>query len=193
MPNDISEHAAPKGPGKALKFALMAFVAVSIGAAVYRTTAVPAKARVELVQTAAIAEPTAEADKPAPKANAAVKPAAKTAAEKKTAVVYYFYTYTRCSSCKAIEEYTREAVETRLTPGYKDWNVEFRGVNIEEEPNAHFVQDYFLNSKAVVVRKFAGEKALNYRRLDKIWQLLGDKNAFMGYVVDETHKLLDEK
>jgi hypothetical protein len=84
-------------------------------------------------------------------------------------------------------------VGTRLTPGYKDWKVEFKAVNIEDERNAHFVQDYFLNSKAVVVQTFTGEKALKYRRLEKIWQLLGDKDAFMSYVIDETHKLLDGK
>ena len=194
MQKNLSENAAPKGPGKALKFVLMAFVAVSIGAAVYKIAAAPAKATVEPVQTVATAvEPARQAAKPAPKADAVVKPAAKAVVGKKTAVVYYFYTNTRCSSCKAIEAYTREAVETKLTPGYKDWKVEFRGVNIEDEPNAHFAQDYFLNSKSVVVQKFAGEKPLKWGKLEKVWQLLGDKKAFIDYVTVETHKLLDEK
>ena len=108
-------------------------------------------------------------------------------------MVYYFYTNTRCSSCKTIEAYTREAVEKNFTAAYKGWKVIFRGVNVEEESGKHFVQDYRLNSKAVVVQKFSGEKALKWTMLEKIWQLLGDKEAFINYITGETHKLLDEK
>ena len=126
-----------------------------------------------------------------------VRPAAKPAAEirtaAKTAVVYYFYTNTRCSSCKAIEAYTKEAVEKNFTAGHKGWKVAFKGVNVDEEPDKHFTADYRLNSKSVVVQKFAGDKALNWGKLEKVWQLLGDKSAFIAYVTDETRRLLDEK
>lgn len=180
-------------PAKTVKYILMAFVAVSIGAAIYK--ALPCcpedKAPAESAAAAAAA--------PAPEEKAAVKPAAalvkaagKTA-EAKTAVVYYFFTDARCASCKTLEAYTREAVASRLAAGYKDWKIEFRGVNLDEEANQHFVQDYQLESKAVVVQKFAGERALNWSRLDKVWLLLGDKAAFVDYVADETHKVLDSK
>lgn len=176
------------GRVKALKFALLAFVAVSIGAAIYK--ALPSGSG----DSSAAAVPEAAAA-PAAKAAPAVKQAAAAPAKaaQKTAVVYYFYTDTRCSSCKTIEAYTREAVAARLASGYKDWKIEFRGVNVDEEPNKHFVQDYWLNSKSVVVQKFAGEKTLNWAKLDKVWQLLGDKDAFINYVADETHKVLDSK
>lgn len=181
-------------PAKTVKYILMAFVAVSIGAAIYK--ALPCRsggmAPAECATTAAAA--------PAPQEKAAVKPAAAAViarasqtAGAKTAVVYYFYTNARCSSCKTLEAYTREAVASRLAAGYKDWKVEFRGVNIEEEANQRFVQDYQLESKAVVVQKFVGERALNWSRLDKVWLLLGDKAAFVDYVADETHKVLDSK
>ena len=123
----------------------------------------------------------------------AAKPLVKAATEAKTAVVYYFYTNTRCSSCKTIETYTREAVEKNFTAGYKEWKVIFKSVNVEEEADKHFVRDYWLNSKSVVVQKFSGEKALKWAKLEKVWQLLGDKDAFVSYVAGETHKLLDEK
>ncbi|OGR67765.1 MAG: hypothetical protein A2081_00260 [Elusimicrobia bacterium GWC2_61_19] len=179
-----------------MKYVLIAFVAVSVGAVVYKnlpccsgdkTQAAP----VEAAAATEAAQPVVKAEAKTPAK--AVKPAAKAAIEAKTAVVYYFYTNTRCSSCKTIEAYTREAVATKLAAGYKDWKVEFKGVNVDDEANKHFVQDYWLNSKSVVVQKFAGEKPLKWGKLDKVWQLLGDKEAFMAYVADETHKLLDAK
>ena len=195
MQKTSSENNAP-GAGKALKYVLIAFVAVSVGAVVYKNLPCCSgdKAQAAPVEAAAATE-TAQ---PVVKAGAktpvkAVKPAAKAAVEAKTAVVYYFYTNTRCSSCKTIEAYTREAVATKLAAGYKDWKVEFKGVNVEDKENEHFVQDYWLNSKSVVVQKFSGEKPLKWAKLDKVWQLLGDKEAFINYVAGETEKLLDQK
>ncbi|HAF96390.1 MAG: hypothetical protein A2X34_10610 [Elusimicrobia bacterium GWC2_51_8] len=193
MQNNLSENPAPKNTGKALKFVLIAFIGVSMASAAYKMAAAP-KALVAPVEAiTAPEEPAQPAIKPEPKAPATAKKTVKSVAEEKTAVVYYFYTNTRCSSCKTLEAYTREAVEKYFTSGYKGWKVVFKGVNVEEEPGKHFIQDYWLNSKSVVVQKFSGGKALKHVKLEKTWQLLGDKNAFMNYVADETHKLLDEK
>ncbi len=181
-----------KNTGKALKFALLAFVAVSIAAAAYKMTVTPGKAPAPSVETAAVlpAAPSQAAVK-APAPAARVK--AKAADGSKTAVVYYFYTNTRCASCKTIETYTREAVARNFAGAYKGWEVVFKGVNVEEEPDKHFVRDYRLNSKSVVAQKFAGDKPLKWEKLEKVWQLLGDEEAFIDYVTVETHKLLDEK
>ena len=165
---------------KAVKSLLFAFVGLSVAAAVYKIAGAPC----------------CEASKPAAEpAPAAVEPApaAKAPVAAKTATVYYFYTNTRCSSCTTIEAYTREAVEKNFQQDYKGWRVAFKGVNTDEPANAHFVQDYWLNSKSVVVQRYAGGKANRWARLDKVWTLLGDKDAFAAYVAGETRKLLDEK
>ncbi len=151
----------PSRASKAVRFALFAFVGVSVAAA-----------------------PAGPGAAPVPETKAV---------EGKTAVVYYFYTNTRCSSCKTIEAYTKAAVEADLASGYKGWKIVFKGVNMDEEPGGHFVRDYQLNSKSVVVQKFAGDRALKWTKLEKVWQLLGDKAVFMNYVTEETRKLLDEK
>lgn len=184
----ISQAGAIRG---ALKYLLLGFVFLSAAALVHKIAGSPCcsknTSQDELAGTAAL---TAQ---PAPKPEQKTTSAAKTIAQTKTAVVYYFYTNTRCSSCKTIEAYTRAAVEKNLASGYKGWKVVFKGVNIEEEPGKHFVQDYWLNSKSVVVQKFSGDKPLKWVKLEKVWQLLGDKEAFINYITGETHKLLDEK
>lgn len=180
-------------PSKLVKYALAAFVAASIGAAVYKALpccsgdAAPAAAPAEAAGTATAAPAVAAVPAAKPQKTAAVK-----TVPEKTAVVYYFYTNTRCSSCTTIEAYTREAVAKRFVQPYKGWRVEFRGVNIEDKANEHFVQDYWLNSKAVVVQKFEGEKRLKWGLLKSVWQLLGDKEKFMDYVAAETRKVIDE-
>ncbi|PIS47002.1 MAG: hypothetical protein COT17_05725 [Elusimicrobia bacterium CG08_land_8_20_14_0_20_51_18] len=196
MQNNLSDTSAPKGAGKILKFALIGFVVLSVAAAVYKIAGAPCcsenKAAAEKVEAGSSSTETAlpPAAKSAVKAPAA---AVKKAAETKTAVVYYFYTNTRCSSCNLIENYTRESVEQSFAQPYNGWRVEFRGVNVELRENHHFVQDYWLNSKSVVVQKFEGKKPLNWGVLKDVWRLLGNKPEFMNYVTNETRKLLDEK
>jgi len=174
-----------KTGSKALKFVLLGFVAVSIGAAVYKAAG-PFCCAEKPAQSEAVLAP-----EPAP-APAAL-PAADKKARARTAVVYYFYTDTRCSSCNTIEAYTKEAVESGFKSAYKGWQVTFKGVNTDEAANEHFVRDYWLNSKSVIVQKFSGDKALNWGKLDRVWTLLGDKEAFKAYVVAETHKVLDKE
>lgn len=190
----MPDNPAPNSPGRALKLLLTGFVVLSIGAVVYKITGSPrssgGKPRAAAVEAAPIVT---DAIKPVVKPAGKIPAAAAKPAAAKTAVVYYFYTNTRCSSCKTIEAYTRDAVEKNFTSGYKGWDVVFKGVNVEEEPDKHFVQDYWLNSKSVVVQKFSGGKALNWGKLEKVWLLLGDKEAFVNYVTVETHKLLDGK
>jgi len=166
-----------------VKYLLIGFVFFSIGVAAYKAASAPADpqaAAAPVVAEAAMAP--AKTSEPALKVSAA-----------KTALVYYFYTNTRCSSCKTIEAYTRAAVEKDFASDYKGWKVAFNGVNIDEAPGKHFIQDYRLNSKSVVVQKFSGDKTLNWVKLEKVWQLLDDKEAFMTYVTGETHNLLDGK
>lgn len=197
------------GPNKAVKYLLAAFVAVSIGAAIYKAlpccsgdsqSASPeaAAAPVETAAAPAVAAPVAsETATPAPAvktvtavAQASAAPA-KTA--QKTAVVYYFYTTARCYSCNLIEKYTKEAVAKHFAQPYNGWRVEFKGLNLDDEANKHFVQDYWLNSKSVVVQKFEGDKPLNWGMLKSVWQLLGDQEKFMDYIAVETRKVLDAK
>ncbi|HNT97834.1 MAG TPA: nitrophenyl compound nitroreductase subunit ArsF family protein [Elusimicrobiales bacterium] len=172
----------------ALKAALFAFVAASIAATAYKAFA-PSCGGEKPAAAAAVTQTGETA--PTPTRRAAKPAATVPAVAEKTAVVYYFYTNTRCSSCKAIEKYTREAVADKLAAGYKGWKIEFRGVNVEEPVNGHYVQVYRLNSKSVVVQAFAGSKQLKWARLDKVWTLLGDKPAFVDYVAGEIRKLLD--
>ncbi|MEF3280605.1 MAG: nitrophenyl compound nitroreductase subunit ArsF family protein [Elusimicrobiota bacterium] len=111
----------------------------------------------------------------------------------KKAIVYYFYTSIRCYSCTLIENYIREAVEQNFNKPYNGWIVEFKGVNVELGENRHFIKDYWLNSKSVVVQKFEDQKLLEWIILKDVWLLLGNKSLFINYVNNEIKKFLDKE
>ena len=126
------------------------------------------------------------ADKSGDKKNTEVK------VEEPEIIVYYFHGNARCYSCVKIEKYTREAIEKDFKENITGLRVEFKLVNIDEKSNNHFIRDYNLSSKSVIVQKISDEndKAAEWKNLDKIWLLTGNKKKFIKYIREETEKLL---
>jgi hypothetical protein len=115
-----------------------------------------------------------------PKAPAAVA-AAPTAAP--GILVYYFHATTRCATCKTIEAYAHETVASRFAADLEARRLAWRTVNVEEPPNQHFIDDFQLYTRSVVV--VDGKNPKRFKVLDRVWQLVRDKAAFQGYVEQE--------
>ena len=107
-------------------------------------------------------------------------------------VVYYLHTTARCPSCLKIEAYTAAEVTGPLSGPLSDGRLEWKVLNVDEPENAHFVDDYQLYTKSVVVSEVKDGKEIRWKRLDKVWDLLGDQQAFMKYVDDEVRAYLKD-
>ena len=100
-------------------------------------------------------------------------------------IVYYFHTNFRCRSCTMIENLTKQAVNTGFTDQLKTGRIEIKVINIEEPENEHYVQDYKLYTKSVILSDRTDGKEQNWKNLDKVWTLLGDENKFIDYIQTE--------
>jgi hypothetical protein len=68
-------------------------------------------------------------------------------------VVTYFRGNVRCATCINLEAYSDEAVEQGFPREIANGTVEFKTVNIDEGDNRHFVKDYQLDSRSVVISR----------------------------------------
>lgn len=93
-------------------------------------------------------------------------------------VTFYFHGDKRCQSCNAIERLTREALKSETDGGM----VEIRSVNVDEAPNAHFVQDFQLAMRTVVLAEEAGGKVTRWKRLDECWDRFRDVEDYTAYI-----------
>ncbi|MGA1840240.1 MAG: nitrophenyl compound nitroreductase subunit ArsF family protein [bacterium] len=107
-------------------------------------------------------------------------------------IVYYFHSNFRCYSCKLIEQYTREAIEKYFIEKMKSGILEFKPVNIDEKENKHFIKDYQLYTKSVVVSLIKGGKEQSFKNLEKVWQYLKNRDKFLNYIKEETEKIFKE-
>ena len=118
--------------------------------------------------------------KPAPKTPA--KPAPK--AQRKL-VAFYFHGNYRCASCQRIEALSAETVKANFAKEIQAGRLEWRVVNVETRGNEHYMKDYKLFTKSVVLSDTRNGKETRWKNLDKVWTLLHDEAAFKTYVRDE--------
>jgi hypothetical protein len=99
-------------------------------------------------------------------------------------VVSYFHGDVRCATCKKLEAYSREAVEKTFAAEIAAGRLAFRMVNTDRQENEHFIRDYSLITKSLVVTEEHDGKVVRWTNLDKIWTLVrGDQQEYSDYVV----------
>jgi len=106
-------------------------------------------------------------------------------------IVYYFYNNVRCPTCHKIEAYTQEAVQDGFADAIRDGRLRWSPVNTDEPENEHFKKDYDLFTKSVVVARIRGGRPTRWKNLELIWDLVGDKDAFLKYLRDEVRPFVE--
>ncbi|HSM52482.1 MAG TPA: nitrophenyl compound nitroreductase subunit ArsF family protein [Thermoanaerobaculia bacterium] len=100
-------------------------------------------------------------------------------------LVRYLHTTGRCVTCKKIEEYAAAAVRDGFAAEIAAGQVVWESVNIDEPAFRDLVKRYQLFTKTVVVSRIEGGQEVSWKRLDEVWQLVRDREAFFRYVQAE--------
>jgi hypothetical protein len=105
-------------------------------------------------------------------------------------VAYYFHGTSRCTTCLKMEQYARDAIEGAYQAEVRSGRVRWRAVNYDDPANEHFVKDYALVASSLVI--VSGEAIASdvWRKLERMWDLVGDEQAFKNYVIDEVKNML---
>lgn len=169
-----------------LSGALLGFVAISVAYMIVKETGGEPTSPSSEDPRRAVAPAGAEVDTMA----AAPAPDAATAPVQHSVVAYYFHGNYRCRTCSAMQEYAREALQQAYADALAEGRLEWRPVNTDEPENAHFIQDYQLATRSLVIAQFEGDDQVAYKNLERIWELVSDKEAFLKYVIEETGQYL---
>jgi hypothetical protein len=105
-------------------------------------------------------------------------------------IAYYFHTNTRCSTCTKIEQFSKEAIEAGFPGELKDGTLEMRIVNYEQPENRHFMDDYELVTRSLILVNLVNGKQTKWTNLKQVWQLTGHKDDFLNYVQKEVREYL---
>jgi hypothetical protein len=108
-------------------------------------------------------------------------------------IVYYFHGNYRCTSCMTIERYTRESVNASFAEELKSGQIEFRSINADSPANKHYVKDYNLFTRSVIISDMLQGKEKRWKNLQKVWELLHNEKNFKAYIKSEITAYLKEQ
>jgi hypothetical protein len=159
-------------PGKLLTRALLAFVLLSFGFLALRSVkAAKAWKTPETAQAASAAPESAR------RASGKI-------------IAYYFHVTVRCTTCRAIESYSKQTIHERFASELASGLLEWRLVNVQLPENRHFINDYRLFTKSLVLVRELERRQKEFKVPNDTWQLVGDKAAMQQYVEKEVRGYL---
>ena len=107
-------------------------------------------------------------------------------------IAYYFHGTFRCYTCTNMEKYSREAIDVNFKDALASGNLEFKAVNVEERGNEHFVNDYQLYTKSLILSLVKDGKEIKSKNLDKVWEYSRNKQKFIDYVTSEINGFMKD-
>jgi hypothetical protein len=159
--------------------ALLAFVAVSAATILWQQ-----------LRAGASGAEAAGAPPPAPEVRSRAEPATHAAPKENKVRVYYFYTSVRCPTCRQIEAQAEETVKSAFARALDSGLIEWLPTNVQLPQNRHFVRDYELFTKSVVIVRIKDGGQAEWKNLEKVWELVQDKKAFSRYLEEEIRAYL---
>ena len=109
-----------------------------------------------------------------------------------TVVVTYFTTDVRCDSCRTIEKLSRQAIEQGFPSEIASGKVVFRMLNTDRAANEHFLDDYEIANKTVIVSHQKNGKETEWQNRQDVWLLLEEPDEFLAYVREPVRRYLDK-
>jgi hypothetical protein len=190
---------------KLIKSLLFIFIVLSLGVLIYKEFS-PKSESNAIDMTSAKVDTIAVSDEAVPSPESqplkqtvtkqkekASSPQSEVKNENSKVIAYYFHGTYRCTTCQTIEKYSKEAIEYYFAKELKDGTLVFKPLNVEEAANRHYIQDYQLFSKALVISLVKQDKEITWKNLTDVWKHVKDKDRFFQYVKDEVEKLLKDR
>jgi hypothetical protein len=106
--------------------------------------------------------------------------------------VTYFSSDVRCTTCVRIERLTRESVTKNFAAELASGRLVLQTINLDGPGNEHFVQDYQLISKTVIVSDRAKGQEVKWENLQEVWSKQKDEQEFEAYLVAAVRRHLGD-
>jgi hypothetical protein len=107
-------------------------------------------------------------------------------------IVYYFHGDFRCPTCRAIESQTHETVKNDFADRFESGQIGWKVLNYDKPESAELAKKFDVHMANVVLARTSGGRIEDWKRLDEVWALVGDKPAFARFMRAEISQMLGE-
>jgi hypothetical protein len=108
-------------------------------------------------------------------------------------IAYYFHRTFRCPTCLAIEADAAGIIEDNFSQQLANGNLMWIPFNLDDSGGDKFEKDFDISVSTLVVARMRDGKVTEFKKLEKIWQLVGDNQAFSKYVKSEIDGYMNDQ
>ncbi len=105
-------------------------------------------------------------------------------------IVYYFHGERRCVTCRTIESYIAESLKTYFADDLAAGTISWEPTDVDKPWNNHFIEEYNITTSTVVLAYMRDAERVRYKKLDRVWKLVQNKEAFFEYIHREVAAFL---
>jgi hypothetical protein len=127
------------------------------------------------------------------KATQQQNPLPEVAQKGKVLVAYYFYDSIRCQTCIKIESLTGQVLKEDYSKELASGSIVWKPIKTDDAGNEHFLKDYKIMTKSVVLSQMEDGKQVRWSNLAKVWELIKDDASYKTYVRDEVAAFMRAK
>lgn len=91
-----------------------------------------------------------------------------------------------------MEDFCKGTVERNFKSFITAKKLEFKSINIERYGNEHFVDDFQLYTRSLVIALVKNGKQVRFKNLEYIWEFAEDQDKLLGYIMGEVDAFLKE-
>jgi hypothetical protein len=107
-------------------------------------------------------------------------------------MVYYLHSSTRCPTCEAIESQSEAVVQSDFASALASGEMQWKVLNYEEPATAELAKKFEIQMPVVVVARLQDGEIADWKRLDRVWALVGDKPAFANFLREEIRQMMED-
>ena len=96
--------------------------------------------------------------------------------------VYFFYNDVYCETCNKLEGFALEAVQSEFEDELKTGLLQWRSLDMTTPKNSHYVEEFGLFSKSIVLVAFESGKETRWENLEDIWDRIHDEGGYKEYI-----------
>jgi hypothetical protein len=106
-------------------------------------------------------------------------------------MAYYFHGDKRCKTCVSIEEMAQQTIEREFPLAMAAEELQWKTINVDQPENEHFIDDYQLAAKTIVLSEVVEGKEVNWVNLDQVWELVHEPEEYISYIKKNVGTMLD--
>lgn len=110
-----------------------------------------------------------------------------------TVIAYYFHRTMRCPTCLAIEANAARVIEENFPQQISEGTLTWIPFNLDDPGGEEFEKECDVSISTLVLAKTENGNNTEYKKLEKVWDFIGDPVKFDDYVQKEVKLFLDEQ